>query len=148
MKLKNSVALVTGGSSGIGRVIAKTLLESGARLAITGRNQERLAEAARELGAYPIRADVSVEADVERTYDELMRQFRDLDILVNNAGVGVYKNLADFGLKEFECYERHWRDAHGAGGGKALHREAARKHREHLFDGRIARRCERHCVLH
>jgi len=102
MNLKNSVALVTGGSSGIGRAIAKTLIERGARVAVTGRDQKRLAEAARELGAHAIHADVSVEADVERTYRELMQQFGDLDILVNNAGVGVFKNLVDFGLKEFD----------------------------------------------
>ena len=46
MNLKNSVALVTGGSSGIGRAIAQTLAASGSRVAITGRNKERLAEAA------------------------------------------------------------------------------------------------------
>lgn len=102
MNLTNSVALVTGGSSGIGRAIAKALLESGARVAITGRDQKRLTEAARELGAYPIHADVSVEADVERTYGELIQEFGDLDILVNNAGVGVFKNLVDFSLEEFE----------------------------------------------
>ncbi|MGD0964082.1 MAG: SDR family NAD(P)-dependent oxidoreductase [Candidatus Acidiferrales bacterium] len=102
MNLKNSVALVTGGSSGIGRAIAKVLRESGARVAITGRDTGRLTEAARELGAHPIRADVSVEADVERTYRELLQKFGDLDILVNNAGIGLFKNLADLGREEFE----------------------------------------------
>jgi 3-oxoacyl-[acyl-carrier protein] reductase len=102
MNLKNSVALVTGGSSGIGRAIAQSLAASGSHVAITGRNEERLAEAARELGVHGVQADVSVEADVERTYRELFQKFGDLDILVNNAGVGVFKNLVDFGSKEFE----------------------------------------------
>jgi 3-oxoacyl-[acyl-carrier protein] reductase len=102
MNLKNSVALVTGGSSGIGRAIAQSLAASGSRVAITGRNKERLAEAARDLGVHGIHADVSVEADVERSYRELFQKFGDLDILVNNAGVGVFKNLVDFGAKEFE----------------------------------------------
>jgi 3-oxoacyl-[acyl-carrier protein] reductase len=103
MNLKNSVALITGGSSGIGRAIAQSLAASGARVAITGRDQRRLAETARELGVHAIQADVSVEADVERTYREVQQQFGDLDILVNNAGGGVFKNLVDFERKEFEA---------------------------------------------
>jgi len=103
MDLKNKVALITGGSSGIGRAIAKSLATSGARVAITGRDKNRLAEAARELGAHPIHADVAVEADVERTYREVLQQFGDLDILVNNAGIGVFKNLVDFDRKDFEA---------------------------------------------
>lgn len=103
MNLTNSVALVTGGSSGIGRAIAQTLVKSGARVAITGRDERRLTEAARDLGAHPIRADVAVEADVERTYREVLKQFGDLDILVNNAGIGVFKNLVDMERKEFEA---------------------------------------------
>jgi 3-oxoacyl-[acyl-carrier protein] reductase len=103
MNLKNSVALITGGSSGIGRAIAQSLAASGAHVAITGRDQRRLAETARELGVHAIQADVSVEADVERTYREVQQQFGDLDILVNNAGGGVFKNLVDFERKEFEA---------------------------------------------
>ena len=103
MNLKNAVALITGGSSGIGRALAQSLAASGARVAITGRDQTRLMETARELNVHPIHADVSVEADVERTYRELAQQFGDLDILVNNAGSGVFKNLVDFDRKEFEA---------------------------------------------
>ncbi len=88
MNLKNAVALVTGGSSGIGYGIAKALIDSGARVAITGRGKDRLMEAAAALGAHPIQADVSKEADVERTYAEVLDKFGDLDILVNNAGRG------------------------------------------------------------
>ena len=103
MNLKNAVALITGGSSGIGKAIAKSLAASGARVAITGRDESRLMATARELGVCGIRADVTVEADVEQTYVELKREFGDLDILVNNAGSGVFKNLVDFGKKEFEA---------------------------------------------
>src|SRR6202161_2480582 len=102
MNLRNAVALITGGSSGIGRAVAQSLAASGARVAITGRDKRKLDEAARKLAVHPIHADVSVEADVERTYRELFQKFGDLDILVNNAGVGVFKNLVDFGAKEFE----------------------------------------------
>ena len=102
MNLKNATALITGGSSGIGRAIAQSLVASGARVAITGRAERKLAEAAKELGVHPIHADVSVEADVERTYKEVLQKFGNLDILVNNAGSGVFKNLVDMGKKEFE----------------------------------------------
>lgn len=103
MNLKNATALVTGGSSGIGRAIAQALIAGGARVAITGRDKQRLTDAARELGAHPIHADVAVEADVLRTYREVLQQFGDLDILVNNAGIGSFKNLVDFDLKSFEA---------------------------------------------
>jgi len=102
MDLKNAVALVSGGSSGIGRAVAATLSAAGARVAITGRNQERLTKAALSLGVHAIRADVSVEEDVARTFRETLDKFGDLDILVNNAGIGVFKPLTDFPLEDFQ----------------------------------------------
>jgi 3-oxoacyl-[acyl-carrier protein] reductase len=102
MNLKNAVALVTGGSSGIGKGIAKILLESGAKVAITGRDKTRLEETAKALGAHPIQADVSKEADVQRTMREVVEKFGKLDILVNNAGLGFFKKLVDFDLASFE----------------------------------------------
>src|ERR1700688_2820950 len=102
MELRNAVALITGGTSGIGRAIAQTLASSGARVAITGRDKARLAETARTLKAFPITADVAKEADVERTYREVLKEFGDLDILVNNAGVGVFKSLVEFDRPSFE----------------------------------------------
>ena len=59
MELRGATVLVTGGSSGIGRAIAKTLSDAGARVAITGRDEKRLTEAAQALNALPVRADVS-----------------------------------------------------------------------------------------
>lgn len=121
MNLKNAVALVTGGSSGIGRAIAQSLVASGARVAITGREQSRLTKTARELGVHAIHADVSVEADVERTVREVLQEFGDLDILVNNAGVGVFKNLVDFEKKDFDAVF-----ATNVTGAMLMAREAAR----------------------
>jgi 3-oxoacyl-[acyl-carrier protein] reductase len=103
MNLKNAVALITGGSAGIGRAIAQSLAASGARVAITGRDERRLKETAKALGVHPIQADVSKEADVERTYREVLNQFGDLDILVNNAGFGVFKTLVDLDLASFQA---------------------------------------------
>ncbi|MEP7117640.1 MAG: SDR family oxidoreductase [Acidobacteriota bacterium] len=102
MNLTNATALVTGGSSGIGFAIAKALTESGARVAITGRDQDKLARAAATLGALAIRADVAQEADVLRTMGEVLDTFGQLDILVNNAGIGVFKALVDQDLESFE----------------------------------------------
>jgi 3-oxoacyl-[acyl-carrier protein] reductase len=102
MNLKGTTALVTGGSSGIGLAIAQTLTQAGAKVAITGRNEKRLASAASAIGAHPIRADVAREADVLRSYEELFQIFDHLDILVNNAGFGVIKPLVEMDLASFE----------------------------------------------
>jgi 3-oxoacyl-[acyl-carrier protein] reductase len=103
MNLTNATALVTGGSSGIGLAIAKALIDAGSRVAITGRNQSRLAEAARTIGAHPIRADVSSEDDVSRTYREFFDAFGHLDILVNNAGFGERRSLVDTERAKFDA---------------------------------------------
>ncbi|MEO8259347.1 MAG: SDR family oxidoreductase [Acidobacteriota bacterium] len=102
MNLKQAAALVTGGSAGIGYAIAQMLIAAGARVAITGRNQERLERAARQLGAHPIQADVASEADVQRTLRDVLEKFGELDILVNNAGVGTFTPLVDIDLAGFQ----------------------------------------------
>ena len=102
MNLNKATALVTGGSSGIGHAIAQALIAAGGRVAITGRDQERLNRAAKELGAHAIQADVSREADVQSTMRDVLSTFGHLDILVNNAGSGVFKPLVDFDLASFE----------------------------------------------
>jgi 3-oxoacyl-[acyl-carrier protein] reductase len=102
MDLKNATALITGGSAGIGRAIAASLIGAGSRVAITGRDERRLTEAAGSLGAHAIRADVASEADVIRTYEEFMGAFGHLDVLVNNAGVGTFKALVDTDRDSFD----------------------------------------------
>src|SRR5881394_1644634 len=102
MNLQNATALVTGGSSGIGYSIAKGLIEAGARVAITGRDEKKLYKAAESLNAVAIRADVANEADVERTYREVLQVFGHLDILINNAGFGVFKKLVDMDRDSFD----------------------------------------------
>jgi 3-oxoacyl-[acyl-carrier protein] reductase len=103
MNLTKATALVTGGSSGIGFAIAKALIEAGSQVAITGRNQNRLAEAAKLLGALPIKADVSSEDDVKRTYREFFDTFGHLDILVNNAAFGERRPLVEMDRAKFDA---------------------------------------------
>lgn len=85
--LNGRVAAITGGSDGIGKATAARLLAEGARVAICGRDEQRLAAAASELGdVLAVRADVSVAADVDRFIATVIDRFGGLDILVNNAG--------------------------------------------------------------
>ncbi len=88
MKIDNSTYLLTGGSAGIGKATANKLIEKGGKVAITGRDKEKLMSVAEELGAFPIHADVSKPEDIERTYKEFFKEFDKLDCLINNAGIG------------------------------------------------------------
>src|SRR5215471_15603278 len=122
MKLQSATALVTGGSSGIGFSIAKTLVDAGARVAITGRDEKRLYKAAEMLNAVPIRADVSNEAEVQRTMREVLQAFDHLDILINNAGFGVFRKLVDMDKASFEAVF-----ATNVAGAMLMGREAAKR---------------------
>src|SRR5690349_6488871 len=102
MELRNATVLVTGGSSGIGLSIAKTLVDAGAKVAITGRDEKRLMDAAQSIKATPIRGDVSNESDVLRTYEEVLKAFGHLDVLVNNAGKGVFKPLLQMTRADYD----------------------------------------------
>jgi 3-oxoacyl-[acyl-carrier protein] reductase len=88
MNLKDTAILVTGGSSGLGKAMAQLLIEKGAQVAITGRDEEKVKRVAEAIGAFPICADVANTADVERTYYTFMEKFGKLDALINNAGIG------------------------------------------------------------
>ncbi len=102
MELNNAVALITGGSEGIGRAIAEALIAEGAIVTITGRRKDFLQLTAEETGAHWIAGDVSVEADAVHTVSEVIRKHGHLDILVNNAGFGLFKPLVDMTLEELE----------------------------------------------
>ncbi len=103
MNLQNATALVTGGSSGIGRAIAKVLVDAGSRVTITGRDEARLADAARTLKVRAIRADVASEPDAQRAMSDVLEHFGHLDILINNAGFGIFKNLVDMTRADFDA---------------------------------------------
>lgn len=95
MELNGKNILITGGSLGIGKETARLLVEAGARVAITGRNRDRLVKQAAALGAHPICADVASPADIRRTYAEFLERFGSLDCLINNAAVGWRKPLLE-----------------------------------------------------
>jgi 3-oxoacyl-[acyl-carrier protein] reductase len=101
MDLSKAAALVTGGSSGIGRGIAELLVKRGARVAISGRNGEALARVAKEIGALPIQGDVSRATDVQRMVETVLQEFGEYNVLVNNAGVGSWATLIDTEEAEF-----------------------------------------------
>ena len=106
MRLNNKVALITGGTSGIGEATALLFAREGARVAIAGRNSERGAAVAGGIKAAGgeaifLRADVSQASDCQRVVDETVRAFGCIDILFNNAGV-FYPQTA------LECSEREW----------------------------------------
>src|ERR1700682_5812236 len=90
-RLDGKVALVTGGSRGLGLQIAEGLAEAGATIAITARREEGLAIAVEHLAAQGIKAisvrcDVSKNADVEAAVSYVLGHLGHIDILVNNAG--------------------------------------------------------------
>lgn len=88
-------ALVTGGSSGIGLAIARTLREDGYELTLASRRAEKVEPAAAELGALGIAADVSNEADCERLVAAHRERYGGLDVLVNSAGIGIAGKIED-----------------------------------------------------
>lgn len=102
MKIKESTFLVTGGSAGIGKAIAKLLIEKGGEVAITGRDKAKLEKVSKEIGAFPIHADVAKENDVKKTYELFLKQFGKLDCLINNAGIGgSWHDVSNLTLEDF-----------------------------------------------
>lgn len=97
----DSIALVTGASSGIGEQFARALSERGYRVALVARREERLAKLADELGgagrAIPIAADLSVPGDRDRLAGRIDELGAMVEVLVNNAGFGVYRAFVDSG---------------------------------------------------
>ncbi|MBI1917697.1 MAG: SDR family oxidoreductase [Planctomycetes bacterium] len=90
--LKDKAVLITGGGSGIGLASARLFLEQGARVAITGRNADKLRRAAESLGAGGVlhyAADVGDAAQVRTLADRVLQAFGGLDVLVNNAGLNI-----------------------------------------------------------
>ena len=97
-KLKNKVAVITGGNSGIGLETAIQFAAEGAKVAITGRNADTIADAVKQIGAdaLGIVADVASVAGIEQVYQDVHAKFGKIDVLVVNAGIFKGVPLADF----------------------------------------------------
>src|SRR3954465_2253433 len=100
--LQDTVALVTGASSGIGEATARALAEQGATVAVAARRKDRLDALAGEIGGLAIEADITdrdqAVAAGERSAQELGR----LDIVINNAGVMLLGPIVDAPVQEWE----------------------------------------------
>jgi 3-oxoacyl-[acyl-carrier protein] reductase len=102
MNLKEAKVLITGGSSGLGYETAKLLVLAGAQVAICGRKEDTIQKAANEIGAIPLVADVSIEADVVRVVAEVIKQLGGYNVLINNAGFGHFAPLVDTELADMQ----------------------------------------------
>jgi len=106
MRLQDKVALITGGSSGIGEATASLFAKEGAKIAITGRNEKRgnaVTEQITKNGGHAvfISSDVRKSSDCQLAVDEILRAFGRIDILFNNAGVFYPQTTLD-------CSEEEW----------------------------------------
>lgn len=106
MKLQGKVAVVTGGSSGIGKAAAIELVKLGANVVMNGRREQALAEAAKEIDPTGkqvafVAGDVSDPRLAERLIKEGLARFGRIDTLVNNAGIFIAKSFTDITEEEF-----------------------------------------------
>ena len=103
-RIKNKVAVITGGNSGIGFGIAQEFKNEGVKGAIVGRNKETLATAAAQLGDgfIAINADVTNLADLERVFAATAEKFGKIDVIVANAGAGTTGTVADTSEADYD----------------------------------------------
>ena len=105
--LRGKVALVTGGSRGIGLAIARALAADGVNVSVTGLSDAHLSaarpriESAGPSSVETLRADVRRYDDIERAINATVGRFGGLDILINNAGVGIFADVADMTLEQW-----------------------------------------------
>lgn len=95
MKLEECIALVTGGSSGIGLETARLLKSRGANVAICGRRKAAVEAAAKDVGALPLTGDVGLEKDAVRMVETVVHELGGYNTLINNAGWGRFGMLLD-----------------------------------------------------
>jgi len=99
--------LITGGSSGIGKAIALEMAKEGHNFYLTGRNEEKLQQAANQIDeldceVYFSAGDVANETDVERIYQDAEDRLGEIDVLVASAGVGFFGNLEDLTIDQYD----------------------------------------------
>jgi uncharacterized oxidoreductase len=103
MKTTNNTILITGGSAGIGFEMAKLFSENGNQVIITGRNEERMAQAISKLkNTTAIVSDVSSAEDVKKLVTQLNKDFPRLNVVINNAGSANYYDMTAPGINAFD----------------------------------------------
>ena len=102
---KDKVVLVTGGSSGLGRIIAETFFRAGAKLALVALEKSDVEKAAAEIGCdtLPIHADITKQEDVDHIFETVTKHFAGLDVLVNNAGRSMRGKVLDTTPEQFQA---------------------------------------------
>jgi|TARA_B110000263_G_scaffold79306_1_gene69225 NAD(P)-dependent dehydrogenase (short-subunit alcohol dehydrogenase family) len=107
-ELHDRVAIVTGGSKGLGKAMAAGLASAGANLVLVSRNQAEVEAAADEISrdygvqAIGIQADVTSEEQVQGVVDTCIEKFGKIDVLINNAGVNIRGPIDELSLEEFK----------------------------------------------
>src|SRR5690606_20616847 len=103
-RLKNKVAVITGGNSGIGFGIAQEFKHEGDKGAIIGRSQETLDSSVARLGDnfMALNADVTNVPDLERVFKETFEKFGKIDVVVANAGAGTVGTVADTSEADYD----------------------------------------------
>jgi NAD(P)-dependent dehydrogenase (short-subunit alcohol dehydrogenase family) len=103
-KLQGKVAVITGGTTGIGFAAAKLFVEEGAYVFITGRRQKELDEAVKAIGdnVTGVQGDVSKLADLDRLYETVKAEGRRIDVVFANAGLGEFAALGSITEEHFD----------------------------------------------
>jgi len=106
-KLTGKVVIITGASAGIGKASALALAGEGAHIVLTARRKERLDDLVHEIkklggDATVVAGDGREEATAKNTVEAALKITGKIDILVNNAGMGIYKNLVDTSLEDYD----------------------------------------------
>jgi 3-oxoacyl-[acyl-carrier protein] reductase len=137
MRLKDKVAIITGGGRGIGKAIALGFANQGAHIVVAARTESEVnlvAEKVREIGreSLGIVCDISDEIQVKNLVDETIKKFKRVDVLINNAGIGSMRPVYATPLESFEkvlkvnltgtflCTKHVWQPMKNSGGGSII----------------------------
>ncbi len=102
MDLEGKVAIVTGGSSGIGKAIVERYAWEGAEVVVADVDEEKGREVAEETGSNFIQCDVSEWEEVENLVEETVERHGKLDVMVNNAGIGAVEGIEDMDVEDYK----------------------------------------------